>query len=210
MVISYFGGEFFKVTFGDTTLAFNPVSKDSKLKTTRFGADIALVTLNHEDLNGIDQVTHGEKKPLVITGPGEYEVKDIFIKGFPSQSSYGGTPQLNTVYAVTLEGMTLLFLGALGSKKIDADLRGMIDVVDVLFVPIGGNGVLSASDAHELSVLLEPHIVIPMHYGEIGNRSALQTFLKEEGDEKLKPIEKLTLKPKDLVEKEGEGEVLAS
>ena len=48
MIISYFGGEFVKVQFGETVLAFNPPSKNSKLKTVRFGADIALGTLNRE------------------------------------------------------------------------------------------------------------------------------------------------------------------
>ena len=89
MIITYFGGEFFKVQFGDKILAFNPISKDSKLKASRFGADIVLVTAHHEDFNGVDQVTHGDKKPFVITGPGEYEVKEVFIKGLPSESKFG-------------------------------------------------------------------------------------------------------------------------
>ena len=42
MVISYLGGECFKITQGDLTLAFNPPSKDSSLKASKFGADIAL------------------------------------------------------------------------------------------------------------------------------------------------------------------------
>ena len=73
MIITYLGAEFFKVQFGDITLAFNPISKDSKLKPSRFGADIVFVSTYHEDFNGIDQVTHGDKKPFVIAGPGEYE-----------------------------------------------------------------------------------------------------------------------------------------
>jgi hypothetical protein len=47
MIITYFGGEFFKVQFGDITLAFNPISKESKLKPSRFGADIVLSTTHH-------------------------------------------------------------------------------------------------------------------------------------------------------------------
>ena len=90
MIITYYGGEFFKVQFGDTTLAFNPISKDSKLKSSRFGADIVLSTTYHSDFNGVEQVSHGDKKPFVISGPGEYEVKEVFIKGLPSESKYGG------------------------------------------------------------------------------------------------------------------------
>jgi len=46
MIITYHGGEFFKIISGDTTIAINPVSKDSKIKTTHFGADIAIISLN--------------------------------------------------------------------------------------------------------------------------------------------------------------------
>jgi hypothetical protein len=44
MIITFLGAESFKVSFGDTTLAFNPISKDSTLKSAKFGADIVLST----------------------------------------------------------------------------------------------------------------------------------------------------------------------
>ena len=90
MVITYQGGYFFKVQFGDITLAVNPISKDSKLKSSRFGADVALVSANNGDMNGVDQVSFGGKEAFSITGPGEYEIKDVFIKGFASETNYGG------------------------------------------------------------------------------------------------------------------------
>ncbi|MCE9549151.1 MBL fold metallo-hydrolase, partial [Candidatus Nomurabacteria bacterium] len=82
MIITYFGKEFFKITQGEMVLAFNPVSKNSKSGiSTKFGADIALVTTNHPDYNGVEQLSHGERAPFVVSGPGEYEVKEIFIRG---------------------------------------------------------------------------------------------------------------------------------
>ncbi len=214
MVITYHGGEFFKVSFGDTTLAFNPISKDSKLKAARFGADIALISLNHPDFNGADQVSHGDKQPFVINGPGEYEVGGIFVKGFASKSEYGGEERINTIYHVTLEGMNLLFLGAANEKKFGQELGEALEVVDILFLPIGGEGVLSPSDANDLAVDLAPHIVIPMHYtgaaGSLGTKDALQVFLKEAGGNGAGTVDKLTLKKKDLEGKEGEIVVLTS
>ena len=115
MVITYHGGESFKVTFGDTTVAINPISKESKLSGARFGADIAIVSLNDKDFNGVEQVTHGDRKPFLISGPGEYEIKKVFIKGFQSVSEYGGSERINTVYSIMLEGMNLVVLGALSS-----------------------------------------------------------------------------------------------
>lgn len=211
MVISYYGAEFFKITFGDITLAINPVSKDSKLKKARFGADIVFVSLNDNDFNGVEQVTHGDKTPFVISGPGEYETHRVFVKGIKSTSSYGGSSRINTIYRITLEGINLCFLGAFDSRKISADIKEALNGIDILFVPIGGDGVLNPSEAHELSVGLEPKIIIPMHYGEIEKKEdALKSFLKEEGSKNGKPLDKLTLKKKDLEGKEGEIVVLSS
>ncbi len=209
MVITYHGGQFFKVVFGQTTLAVNPISKASKLPQTRFGADIVLVSLMDEDFNGVENVTYGEKEPFVIRGAGEYEVKDISIRGIGEHSSYrknAGSTRINTIYLVEMEGMRLVFLGAISSRKLSPEARELLKDIDVLFTPVGGGGTLSAADAHELGVELEPRLIIPANYSE---PSQLKVFLKEEGVESLKPVEKLTLKKKDLEGKEGEVVVLA-
>ncbi|MDE1975083.1 MAG: MBL fold metallo-hydrolase [Patescibacteria group bacterium] len=208
MIITYLGGESVKAQFGDTILAFNPVSKDSKLAAAKYGADIALVSLNHEDMNGVDQVTFGDKKPFAVTGPGEYEVKGVFIKGFQSESNYGGEKRINTIYTVTLEGMNICFLGAIDQTELPKDADEAIDGVDILFVPIGGEGVLDATKAYKLAVSMSPKIIIPVHYGDIGGKDALKAFLKEAG-ESPKPEPKLTLKKKDLEGKEADVVVLA-
>jgi L-ascorbate metabolism protein UlaG (beta-lactamase superfamily) len=188
-------------------LAFNPVSKDSKLKTSKFGADIVLCGLNHVDMNGIDQVSFGDKKAFSITGPGEYEVKGVFIKGLPSESGYDGEKRINTIYTVSLEGMNICFLGAVGTSELPAETDEAIDEVDVLFVPIGGEGVLDAVAAYKLAVAISPKIIIPIHYGDVGIEHSLKTFLKEAGENPA-PVTKLTLKKKDLEGKDAEVVVL--
>lgn len=208
MIITYQGIEFIKIQQGDTVLAFNPVSKDSKFKTPRFGADIALISLNHPDMNGSDVVGIGDKQPFVIKGPGEYEVKDLFIKGFETKSTYGDADKFNTIYSVTIDGINVCYLGAIGENNVSAEARTAMGDADVLFVPIGGEGVLNASDAYKLAVKLEPKIIIPIHYGEVGSKDALKTFLKEGEAQDVKPIDKLTLKKKDLDGKEGDIIVL--
>ncbi len=205
MIITYYGGEFFKVQFGDTTLAFNPISKDSKLKPSRFGADIVLSTTHHEDFNGVEQVSHGEKKPFVISGPGEYEVKEVFIKGLPSESKYGGKELINTIYTVSLENMNICFLGAINTPELKSETIEALDEIDILFVSIGGDGVLEPVKAYKLATSLEPKIIIPMHYSD----ENLKVFLKEAG-ENPKSETKLTLKRKDLEGKEGDIMLLDS
>ncbi len=208
MVITFHGNQFFKMTFGDTVLAFNPISKDSKLKSSRFGADVSLISINNPDFNGSDQLSFGEKQPFVISGPGEYEVKGVFIKGFPSTSTYGGEALINTVYTLALDSINICFLGALDSKEITPEIKGALDEVDILFIPIGGKGTLSAADAYKLAVQFEPKIIIPIGYDD--DKDALKTFLKEGGGEQSKPVDKLTLKRKDLEGKEGEIVILAA
>lgn len=210
MIISHHKGEFIKVSFGDTTLAFNPISKDSTLPPTRFGADIAFVSLNTAEFNGVDEVTRTGKAPFLVQGPGEYEIQGVFVKGFPSKSEYSERVSINTIYAVRLEDMNIVYLGALSEKKIDLAAVEDMDSVDILFVPIGGGGVLDAAAAHSLAVALEARVVIPIHYDGIGEKDALKTFLQEGGAEGLKPVDKLTIKKKDVETKTGEIVVLAS
>lgn len=224
MVITHHGGQCFKVTFGDLTLVFDPIAKGASLPAVRFGADIALVSRDHPDMNGVEEVTYGDpsspsgrgKKPFAITGPGEYERQGVVIRGFLSASKYpasakalqgAATEYVNTIYLVKLEDMTLVHLGALADTELPHEARESIDEIDVLFVPIGGDSVLSPAKAHELAVSLEPKIIVPMHWsqsdeGGIGAPRSLEVFLKEAGNGSEK-VDKLTLKKKDLIGRDG-------
>jgi L-ascorbate metabolism protein UlaG (beta-lactamase superfamily) len=178
MIITYHGADFFKVTFGDTTIAVNPVSKDSKLKSTKFGSDITLVSLNSPEHNGVDVTSRGDKESFIIQGPGEYEVSGVFIKGFISNSVYEDKERFNTIYTVNLEGMNLCFLGALSDDKLTSETKEALDGIDVLFVPIGGEGVLDPGVAHKLAVQFSPKIIIPSHFGDIGDKNALKVLFE--------------------------------
>ena len=109
---------------------------------------------------------------------------------------------------VTLESIKICFLGALNTTNLPTAVQEVAEEVDILFVPIGGNGVLNPTDAYKVAVSLEPKIIIPIHFGEIGDKNALKIFLKEGGAENEKAEEKLTLKRKDLEGKEGDIVVL--
>lgn len=206
MVITHHGGQCFKVTLGDRTLVFDPIAKGASLPSVRFGADIVFISRDNPDMNGIEEVTYGDKVPFVVSGPGEYEKGGVAVQGFLSASRYGlekgKETGVNTMYAVELEEMTLVHLGALSDPEFPKAAREGIDEIDVLFVPVGGGGVLSPADAYELAVSLEPKIIIPMHWSGIGQPKALDGFLKESGNGTEK-TDKLTLKRKDLIGRDG-------
>jgi L-ascorbate metabolism protein UlaG (beta-lactamase superfamily) len=206
MVITHHGGQCFKVTFGDLTLVFDPISKKGTLPAVRFGSDIALVSRNHPNMNGIEEASFGGTEPFVINGPGEYEHSGVTVQGFLTKSEYdlgkGKAEAVNTVYAVNLEGMTLVHLGAMSDPMLSQEAREAIDEIDVLFLPVGGDGVLDAATAAKLSTTLEPRIIIPMHWSGMGEPKALDTYIKEEGGNAEK-VDKLTLKKKDTTDKDG-------
>jgi L-ascorbate metabolism protein UlaG (beta-lactamase superfamily) len=204
MIITHHGKQFFKVQTGDMVLAFNPISKDSKFKTNGFGADIALVSENHPDYNGADLVSYGNKNPFVINGPGEYEVSEIMIQGFLSKGTDGKSELVNTVYYLEFDDIKILFLGALYQPELSLEVRQAIGDVDLLFVPIGGKTVIGPEAAHKLAVSFGPKAIIPMDYGSDQEKDALKDFLKASGAEKVAPVDKLTIKAKDLAGKEQE------
>lgn len=202
MIITYHGHEFFRIQFGDIVVATNPPDSPSAHKGPRFGADIVLVSVNHEDFNGALTMSHGARSPFVVSGPGEYEVKDVVIRGFAGAAEYGGKKLINTLYLLSLEGMQLGFLGPLGNPILPTDAKEGFDNIDVLFLPVGGGPVLSAKDAYKLALAIEPKRIIPMHYEE--KTGALAAFYKEAGESLSTRAEKVTLKKKELSENEGE------
>ncbi len=205
MILTFHEGACVRAAAGDTTLVFGPVSKQSKnFKPTNFGADVAFISLNHPDMNGAEEAGRGDKKPFLIFGPGEYEIKDMTTTGFPSGSRYGGEPKSNTIYSIHFDGMSLLYLGALCDMDVPEDVLEM-DSPDVLILPVGGGGALSPADAQKLAVKLEAKIVVPI----LRDDKTLKQFLKEAG-ESVKPVDKLTLKPRDLVGKENDVVVLSA
>jgi L-ascorbate metabolism protein UlaG (beta-lactamase superfamily) len=206
MVISYAGGECFKVSQGELTLSFNPPARGSSLASAKFGADVALVTLDHPDFNGVENAAFGEREPFVIEGPGEYEVRDVAVRGFATTATYAGAETVNTVYSVMLEGMHLCFLGALSQPALPSAAKAALDSIDILFLPVGGGDVLEHAQAYKLAVQLEPKVIIPMHY----DAASLKSFLKEAGAEGTKAEDKLTVKKKDIEGKEAEVVVLSN
>jgi L-ascorbate metabolism protein UlaG (beta-lactamase superfamily) len=72
-------------------------------------------------------------------------------------------------------------------------------------VPVGGGGGLSATKAIEIISMLEPGIVIPMHYSIPGTSSTLKLnpvskFLKEMGNTNIDPQPSLKVTPASLPE----------
>jgi L-ascorbate metabolism protein UlaG (beta-lactamase superfamily) len=200
MIITYHGKQFFKIQQGETVVAYNPISTDAKVpfKVSRFGADIVLSSLNHLDSNGFDTASFGDKVPVIINGPGDYEVKEIFIKGNLSRTKKDGKEYINTIYSMNLEDITVLFLGTI-DHALDAKEREGFASPDIIVVPVGSD-TLDPALAYKIAVSFEPSIIIPVGDDE----KMMKQFAKEAGAPDVKPLDKLVIKKKDLNGKVGE------
>ena len=203
MIITYHGGQFVKISHGEVVIAANPFGKNSQYKPIRFGARIGLISVDHPDYNGIENLSHGDKVPFAISGPGEYEVSGIAVSGFQAAKGFGKEELLNTIYTVELEGIRLCFLGALSTPELTSEQVEGIGEVDILFTPIAGGDLISSTDAEKLAVSLGAKMVIPLAFDGADDKQ-LKIFLKESGAEGAVMSDKLTLKKKDLEGKEGE------
>jgi L-ascorbate metabolism protein UlaG (beta-lactamase superfamily) len=125
-------------------------------------------------------------KAFEITGPGEYEIGGVFITGVRiNGSKKKSSPEglRNTVYVIDYGGLTVAHLGELNSVPSQTEVEGLGEV-NIALVPIGGETSLNAAKAAEVISLLEPSIVIPMHYGmsdSLIKLDPLSKFLKEMG-----------------------------
>lgn len=194
MVITYAGGYCFKLVAGATAVALNPPRSTSSFKVPKFGADVVLVSRADPDWDGAETAAHGDKEPFVIRSPGSFEVGDVVVEGYASDE------YRNTVFTVDLDGMRILVLGALASPKLPQEARQDLDDVEIIFVPVGGD-TLNPKDAHELVTSLEPNLIIPY---QVGKGDDIGQFLKAEGATGVQPIDKLTLRAKEVAAMEGE------
>lgn len=209
MVIIWYGQSCFKIQSGDLVFVIDPFSKEIGLTPPRFRADAALITHDHYDHANKDTVS-GE--PFGISGPGEYEVKGVSIRGIETfhDASEGKERGMNTCYKMIFEDIRILHMGDFGEEKIRGETLDAIGDVDILLLPVGGVYTIDAAKAARVVKQIDPHIVIPMHYALPGLKIPLggvDAFLKEMGAKSAAPQEKLTIKKKDLKD-EGKTEIV--
>jgi L-ascorbate metabolism protein UlaG (beta-lactamase superfamily) len=191
-------------------IVIDPFSEKIGLKLPKLEADILLISHEHYDHNNKKGVLGN---PFLIEGPGEYEVKGVYIEGIQSFHDQKGGEERgqNTIYTIEAEEMKICHLGDLGQKKLTDEQLEKIGDVDVLMIPIGGVYTISAKEAIEILAQIEPKITIPMHYSipKLNIKlDSLEKFLKSLGIKKLEPLPKLTIKKRDLSPEEAKIVVL--
>jgi L-ascorbate metabolism protein UlaG (beta-lactamase superfamily) len=162
--------------------------------------DLALYTQRHPDDRPADA-------RMVIDTPGEYEVGNLSITGISARAHLDEDEKSRnaTMYKLTAGELNYLVTGHIFPALTDDELEE-IGIVDVLFVPVGGNGyTLDPIGALKLIKAIEPKLVIPTHYAENGVKfevpqQDLDAALKEIGMEVKERVPRLKLKPAELTD----------
>ncbi|HJW83772.1 MAG TPA: MBL fold metallo-hydrolase [Anaerolineae bacterium] len=207
MEITWLGHSCFRLRSRPATVVTDPYDKDLGLILPRVRADIVTVSHDAPDHNYVRGVK-GDFK--VLSGPGEYEVSGVFVTGLElsdrragGKAARGAAALRNTVFLIEFDDLTVCHLGDLNTVPTQAMVEESLSSVDVLLIPVGGGESLSAAQAAEVVSLLEPHIVIPMHYRFKGSNLKLDgvaKFLKEMGLDKADEQEVLKLERSGLPE----------
>lgn len=197
MQISFFGLSSFKISGRNYSSILDPFSKDSGLTPPRGSFDLAILSEKDNELYSYTQSLSGE--PFLVDGPGEYDVKEHTITGIPVRTK---KDSVITIYLIEVDDIKILHLAHINKLELTEDEIEDIGDVDILLVPVGGEDVMDYEDASKTVNLIEPKIVIPMHYKIDGLKTPAQSsekFLKQLGN-KFETLEKLTLKKKDLTD----------
>jgi L-ascorbate metabolism protein UlaG (beta-lactamase superfamily) len=155
-----------------------------------------IVTVSH-DSPGHNFIKSVKGHSRVITGPGEFEIGGVFITAVQTnrKSKNSANEPRNTLYVFDYDGITIAHLGDLKRVPSQTEIENL-GGVNVALVPVGGGNSLNAAKAAEIVSLLEPGIVIPMHYqvpeSKI-NLDPLSRFLKEMGVGKIEPVPSLKI-----------------
>ncbi len=205
MEIIWFGHSCFRLTERNmATLVTDPFDhKTIGYFPLKLKADI--VTVSHE-ASGHNNTGAVKGTSHVITGPGEFEIGGVFITGV--QTDGGGIGKKakeqvrNTLYVFDYDGLTVAHLGDLKQVPSQTEIEAL-GTVNVALVPVGGGGGLNAAKAAEVISLLEPNIVVPMHYSTPDVKISLDSlnkFMKEMGLSKPEPQPSLKISRTSLPE----------
>jgi L-ascorbate metabolism protein UlaG (beta-lactamase superfamily) len=187
MEITWYGHSCFRLTersyatvvtdpYDSSVIGYEPL----KLK-----ADIVSVSHDAPGHNFVDAVKGTSHE---IAGPGEFEIGGVFVTGVLTDVSASAKKKnagqiRNTLYVFDYEGLSVAHFGDLKQVPTQAEVESL-GTVHVALVPVGDGESLNAAKAAELISLIEPYIVIPMHYSTKGAKLKLDPvakFLKEMG-----------------------------
>ena len=191
MEINWYGHSCFRLTERNyATVVTDPYdSKSIGYDPLKLRSDIVTVSHDAPGHNNTDAVKGSSH---VIDGAGEFEIGGVFITGVQTDGSGSGKKKSkkeneasgrNTIYVFDYDGITVAHLGDLKEVPTQSEIE-LLGTINVALVPVGGGGGLNAAKAAEVISLIEPNLVVPMHYSTPVAKVSLDSlnkFIKEMG-----------------------------
>lgn len=179
--VEYKGANAVVFTTKNTKVVFDP--KLSIVGAKDVPSDKHIMVLTEARLN-----VEGAVPKLRIISPGEYEIADVAVTGVAARRHIDteGQGKQAVAYRLTIGDTKIAVIGNI-APKLDEHQLEKLGVIDVLVIPVGGNGyTLDATDAAAMVRQIEPRAVIPVHYADDGLRyevpqDDLDRFVKELG-----------------------------
>ncbi len=203
MEITWYGHSCFRLAErGMATVVCDPFDSESVgYEPLKLRADI--VTSSHE-APGHNYLSAVKGYSHAITGPGEFEIGSVFITGvqMDGQGKKAEEKPRNTLYVFDYMGITVAHLGDMRSVPPQNEIEAL-GTVHIVLVPVGGGSGLNAAKAAEIVSLLEPNIVIPMHFNTPAVKvplDRLDKFLKEMGLHEAETLPSLKVTKSSLPE----------
>ncbi len=193
MEITWYGLSCFRLTErGMATVVTDPYDyKVVGYKSLNLRGNI--VSVSH-DAPGHNNVSAVKTKPRVINGPGEFEIGGVFVTAVQTNSSKNQKYEKRNILCVfDYDGVTVAHLGDIRRVPSQSQIEAL-GTVNIALVPVGSGNGLNAAKAAEVVSLLEPGIVIPMHYSTPDCKiklDSLDKFLKEMGLSNIEPVPSL-------------------
>lgn len=198
MEITWYGLSCFRLTERKhASIVTDPYDKSVGLPSLKLRADV--ITVSH-DAPGHNYVNAASTADHILNGPGEYEIGSVFITAIATPNEAKTTR--NVLYVFDYDGLTVAHLGDMQKVPTQTQIEAL-ELINVLLVPVGGGNSLNAAQAAELVSMLEPNIVVPMHYQIPGIKLELddvERFLKEMGVADPKEEESLKVTSSSLPE----------
>lgn len=198
MELTWYGLSCFRITERKyATIVTDPYNGKLGLPELQLKANV--VTISH-DAPGHNHAPAVTGATQILSGPGEYEIGNVFVTGIATATD--DASERNVLYLFDFDGLTVAHLGDM--KKVPSQTQiEALEQVNVLLVPVGGGNSLNAAQAAELVSMLEPNIVVPMHYHIPGldlDLDQVDRFLKEMGVTDPKEESSLRLSAQNLPE----------
>ena len=150
-----------------------------------------IVSISH-DTPGHNFESAVKPKQRIVDGPGEYEIGGVFITAIQTNGKKRAKDEFrNVLYVFDYEKVTVAHLGDLSKVPSQAQVERLGNV-NIALVPVGGGHGLNAAKAAEVVSLIEPGIVIPMHYSLPDCKldlNSLDKFTREMGLSEVEPLD---------------------